>query len=75
MRSALRSTSRACKQPDDKSESRQDKDEYDPEDPGACRDAALGNIDYRPYVGYQDEQSEKTAKSEHDDPPLVLDYC
>jgi hypothetical protein len=60
---------RACEQPDDKTHYRENKNEDDPEDLGTCGDAALKNIDYRPYVNYQNKESEKTAKSEHSNPP------
>jgi hypothetical protein len=41
---------RTCKQPYDKTQDREYKNEYDPKNLGACGDAALKNIDYSPYV-------------------------
>jgi len=61
---------RTCKQPDDKTEGREHKDEYDPENLRACGNRALKDIDYSPYVKYKDKQSKKTAESEHINPPL-----
>lgn len=65
MRSVSGFPPRTREQPDDKSQYRKNKNEYDPENLGARGDAALKNIDYRPNVSYQYQQSEKTTKSEH----------